>query len=68
LVCIGKKTTPMIEAIGVCRPYECFDVTNIQTIFEKSKGKQLFYLQSKDTCGFIWICKQLSVILLPLYK
>lgn len=49
----------MIEAIGVCRPYECFDVTNIQTIFEKSKGKQLFYLQSKDTCGFIWICKQL---------
>lgn len=23
---------------------------NVQTIFEKSKKKQLFYLQSKDIC------------------
>lgn len=28
---------------------------NIQTFFEKSKKKQLFYVQSKDICGFIWI-------------
>lgn len=32
----------MIEAIGVCRPYECFDTANIQNIFEKSKKEQLF--------------------------
>lgn len=37
----------MIEAIGVCRPYECFDVTNIQTIFEKARRNNFFAYKVK---------------------
>jgi hypothetical protein len=61
---MGTKNAAMFAALH----RDNLNTAKIQTIFEKSKGKQLFYLQSKDTCGFIWICKQLSVILLPLYK
>lgn len=39
------------------------NIANVQTIFEKSKEKQLFCVYSKDICGFIWIYEQLSVIL-----
>ncbi len=28
----------MIEAIGVCRPYECFDTANIATFYQSAKG------------------------------
>lgn len=37
---------------------------NIQTFFERSKKKKLFCFKSKDICGFICICEQLSFILL----
>lgn len=39
------------------------NTANIQTIFEKSKKKQLFYVVNEDICGFICICVHLYVIL-----
>ena len=41
------------------------NAANIQTIFEKSKKKQLFYVVNEDICGFICICVHLYVILSP---
>lgn len=33
----------MIEAIGVCRPYECFDAANIRQFIEKKNHKRMFF-------------------------
>ena len=48
--------------------FNMLNTANIQTIFEKSKEKKLFCFKSKDTCGFICIYEQLSVILSLLYN
>lgn len=41
----------MINASSACtNGFNMLSIANIQTIFEKCKKKQLFYLQSKDIC------------------
>ena len=47
-ICLGKKITPMIEAIGVCRPYECFSTANIRQFIEMKNHKRMFFSTKKS--------------------
>ncbi len=39
----------MIEAIGVCRPYECFSTANIRQFIEMKNHKRMFFSTKKVT-------------------